>query len=120
MKTWSFYRLEDGLFISRRFSSTNAEIVEKNTPDGCAAIEGRYDQRTQRVDLATGDVVAHEAPPDARRLRDRAQARIAALEGKQNRPARELALDPSNTEARRRLEAIDAEIMELRKALTLT
>jgi hypothetical protein len=102
------------------------------------AIEGRYDHLSQRVDLDTGDIIDYRplAPDDdhewngdrkrwilkpdvAERRRGQAQARarIEALEIGQRRPMRELALDSDNVEAKRRLQAIDAEISELRRAL---
>jgi len=116
-KSWSFYQLSDGTFTGRRILTSRTEMVEANTPPDCAAIAGRYNPQTQRVDLETGRVVAYEAPPDARHLSDRAQAHIAALEEKQKRPVRELLLDPANSEARLRLAEIESQIAELRKVL---
>jgi hypothetical protein len=54
---------------------------------------------------------------EKRRKARQAQARIDELEQKQKRPHRELVLDPGNAEAKRRLQAIDAQIAELRGAL---
>lgn len=76
------------------------------------------------VDVATGQVVAYQRPPgeleaEQRTARDRrARQRIEQLERLQLRPARELALDPSNAEAKRRLADIEAEIAGLRAELT--
>ena len=112
VRCFSFYRIEDGTFTGRRIVTSHP--VAKNTPKGCGAVAGKYDARTQRVDLVTGEVVAYEAPPDARRERDRAEVRIAALESAQLRTMRELMLDPNNAEARNRLQATDAEIIGLR------
>lgn len=108
---YSFYDEKTGVFTGRRYSG---KAVKENTPQGLAAIEGTHDRRTHRVDLDTGEVVPYQAPPDAQQQRDRAQARIATLERAQQRPSRELAIDPDNAEARRRIEAIDAEIAQLR------
>jgi rare lipoprotein A (peptidoglycan hydrolase) len=89
------------------------------------------------MDVANGGVIDYQPPqpsPDhewnadarrwdlsaaaAERIGRRAQAasRIEALERAQARPIRELAIDPSNAEARKRLEAIEGEIASLRDA----
>jgi hypothetical protein len=115
-KQRSFYDPSTGLFTGRVIRCPDAAL-EANTPAGMAAIEGRFDERTQRVDVQTGEVVAYDAPPDPVEKRNRARARIRALEAKQKRPLRELSIDPSNDEAKRRLQEIDAEISELRRAL---
>lgn len=79
--TWSFYDPATGSFVGRTYRGAD---LAANTPAGCAAIEGRFDHRTQRVDLATGQVVAWEPPPQpAAEARDRAlrlRAEIAAIE----------------------------------------
>lgn len=116
-KTWSFYDAATGIFTGRRLRTSNADTLAANTPEGCAAIEGRFDPQTERVDLETGGVIGYQAP-NRRKERDRAHARIVALERSLIRPMRELLLDPSNAEARRRVEAIDQKIAELRPLLT--
>lgn len=119
MRTWSFYRLSDGHFTGRTFSTRkrNESLLAMNTPQGCAAIEGQYDHRSQRVDLATGQVVrdpdlekANAENPELRRYRARMQ--IERLERQQARRVREIlaASDP-------RLQAIDEQIAELRRHL---
>lgn len=117
LRMWSFYSLADGTFTGRRFTTSSPELLAANTPEGCAAIAGRHDRQTARVDLETGEVVAYEPPPDARRERDRAEARIARLESRQARPIRELFLNPNNAEAKRRLQEIEDEIAALRPRL---
>ena len=112
LQMWSFYRLADGTFTGRRFATASPELLAANTPEGCAAIAGRHDRQTARVDLETGEVVAYQAPPDRTQQADRAQARIERLERKQHRRVRELLAQSDE-----RLAAIDAEIAELRKAL---
>lgn len=129
MSTWSFYNLETGLFHSGTFT-TGARAparamrdVNANTPEGFAAIEGRYDRLTQRVDVDTGQVIAYERPPseiaDEQQTADEQRARrgIEALEVAQLRPLRELAIDPDNATAKQRLVDIDAEIVALRPPL---
>jgi hypothetical protein len=109
----SFYDPETGIFTGRQFRGSLRNL-SANTPPGMKALRGRYDHRTQRVDVETGEVVAYDAPPDPGQKRNRARARIRALEAKQERPLRELSIDPNNADARQRLAEIDAEISELR------
>lgn len=133
--TWSFYDPETGLFSGRAYLGTE-EGLKLNTPRGMAVKAGRFHQLSQRVDLETGEVVEYRPPapdddhewnadrrrwtlkPEAlerRQQRRQSEARIKVLEQQQARPSRELALDSTNAEARRRLEAIEAEIAQLRK-----
>jgi hypothetical protein len=112
----SFYDPETGIFTGRQFRGSSRTLAA-NTPSGMKALRGRYDHRTQRVDVETGQVVDYRPPPDPVENRNRARARIRALEAKQKRPLRELSIDPSNSEARSRLETIDAEIAILRGEL---
>ena len=118
-KSWQFYDRATGLFSSRAFAGPERALAA-NTPDGCAAIEGRYDRNTQRVDVASGQVVAYQRPVsevDTERReadRRRARRRIDELERAQLRPLRELAIEPANQEAKRRLEQIEDEIVRLR------
>jgi hypothetical protein len=67
MKTWSFYHLDTGEFVSGRFSGP-PHWLPMNTPPGCAAMEGAYDPATCRVDLMRGEVVPWAAPPDVEQL----------------------------------------------------
>lgn len=122
MRVWSFYDSATGLF-SGRHTSCSSKLLSLNTPAGYVAIEGQYDRRTQRVELATGAVVSYERPAaeieaEQRAARQQnARARIAMLELAQSRPLRELAIDPSNAAARKRLAEIEAEIESLRPIL---
>lgn len=116
MKTHSFFDPVTGV-ISGRTVTCSPKLLELNTPKGMVAIEGRFNHETQRVDVETGQVVAHEPGKQEvlRRRRDeQARARIAALETAQLRPLRELAIDPASDEAKQRLAAIEAEIETLR------
>jgi hypothetical protein len=135
--TWSFYDAQTGALSGRRFSGP-ARMLKANTPEGHVAIEGKLDRLSQRVDVATGNIVDYVPPqPDERHewhaqskrwrkradvvLREaadrRARKRIAELERAQLRPLRELAVDANNAEAKRRLAEIDAEIAGLRNDL---
>lgn len=65
MSTWHFYEKTTGLLSGREYSGYG-DLLDLNTPEGMAAIEGRYDHLSKRVDLATGEVVDYQppAPPD--------------------------------------------------------
>jgi hypothetical protein len=108
-REWSFARSDTGEFTGRRFSGPDGSEVAK-TPAGCIAIEGRHDRLSQRVDVATGSVVPYERPEAELEAEQRAQRRqqarqrIDELERAQHRPLRELAIDPDNAEAKRRLD----------------
>lgn len=120
--TYSFYRLDSGEIVGRRFGGPHADLAA-NTPAGCAAIEGALDRLSQRVDVATGEVVGYQRPASEIEAEQRsrrhhlARKRIADLERAQQRALREFAIDPANAEARRRIAEIDEEIGELRSAL---
>lgn len=117
MSAWSVYSLETGLFTGQRFACPDS-MVEANTPQGCGVIAGRHDKLSQRVDVATGTVVAYERPAaeiEAEQIaaRDRqARRRIAELEAQQARRVRELLAETDP-----RLRAIDDEIAGLRGVL---
>jgi hypothetical protein len=65
MKTWSFYSEHDGIFVDRKIRANVERIALANAPPGCIAIEGDYDRLTQRVDIATGEVIGYQPPrPD--------------------------------------------------------
>jgi hypothetical protein len=120
LRRWSYYRESDGLFISQRRSTNNAQLVSRTAPDGCIAIEGHYDRFTQRFDIASGKVVADPslaAERDACRRQQRALTGIAELERRQARAMRELAIDPDNAEASQRLRDLDGRIAKLRAEL---
>src|SRR6185436_8258209 len=105
---WQFYDPQTGVLSSRRFSGP-AHALAQNTPVGMAAVEGFHDHLSQRVDVATGEVVAYQRPvsevdTERRAARERqARRRIDELERAQHRPMRDLAIDPTNAEAKRRL-----------------
>lgn len=136
MKTYSFYDAATGEFMRGDLTvpawESDAHIVA-NTPPGHVAIEGRFGPDTHVYDVVAGRVLARtlQAPSDehewddelqrwrpnaaalARRLaRENARVRIVELEARQPRALREIALgDP---DARRRLQAIEDEIAQLR------
>jgi hypothetical protein len=139
---WSFYRLDTGMFTGQKLFAAS-QHTESNTPTGCGVIEGDFDHLSQRVDLTTGQVVDWQPAPPAedgfytwawdtatRRwvstpteatlyLEERARiiAAIVALEATQDRPTRELALDPNNDVSRAKLTLINSQIAALRAGL---
>jgi len=132
MRTWIFYRVADGTWVDRSMSlddvGTDADrCVARNTPANCKAFEVltgiSVDRSYSRFDVASGTIVAYERPApevaaEQRAARERrARRRIDELEQSQLRPMRELAIDPANAEAKRRLAEIDGEIAGLRPDL---
>jgi hypothetical protein len=63
-KTWSFYDTATGAIAPGAMTCTAAQVAA-NTPPGHSTIEGRFDHRSQRVDLATGQVVDCQPPAPA-------------------------------------------------------
>lgn len=57
---YAIYRLSDGVVI-KHFTGP-AKLLERNTPSGCAAIEGEVDALSQRVDPQTLEVVDYQPP----------------------------------------------------------
>jgi hypothetical protein len=136
VKPRSEYDLETGRFTGRRFLCP-ARAVEANTLEGCGAVEGRFDPRTHRVDVEAladaGDdahpedfVVSYERPAAEVEAEQRdvaaraARRKVDELEQhEQPRAVREALLEllPENSQARRRLLEIEAEIADRRPAL---
>lgn len=107
--------------ITRIISLPPSHPIEKQLREAEGYVTGHYHPREHCIDTVTGAVVpvsdderARIAAQDADRA---ARARIDELERKQLRPMRELAADPNNAEAKRRLAEIDAEIAALRLAV---
>ena len=99
-RVWSFVDAE-GRATGATFMGA-AEMLEVNTPPGCTAVDG---------------VLAFEARIDRDLQRDRVLQQIEALELRQARPLRELAMDPGNIDAAHVLAEIDDRITELRGQL---
>lgn len=135
-RQFSIYNIATRLIVSHFRGSINQLSI--NIPAGHAAIEGLHDPRCKCLAPDSEQVIDYRPPrPDefhewdaesklwalteARRqsLADAIRARemIASLEGAQARVLRELTLGDPTGEARRRLERIDAQIANLRKAL---
>lgn len=137
MKIYSFYHKETGFFNGRTFSSTDETAIERNTLEQHTAIEGNHDHLCRRVDLSTGKIIAyqptrpsenHEWNPSTERwvlsseyqskldAHHQALRKIAMLEVSQPRYIREHTLG-TNPKALERLQAIENEIIELRKSI---
>lgn len=129
MNTYSLYDPATGIFTGQSLTLPPSMLLA-NVPAGLAAVEGVFNEHAQRVDLATGAVVAWQAPQpagdewrewrwdaDARRWRSVPTARaeqmqqVAALEASQARALRALALNPADEAARARLVDIEAAIV---------
>jgi hypothetical protein len=137
MRVVSFYHRETGMFSGRHLMVSDPAMIPLNTPPDHIAIEGdHYDPMTQRVDVATGQVVDHIPPQPSEdhewnsisrcwqlrpevtarhQARKVALRRITELELKALRALREHALGKPG--AHERLAAIDTEIAELRQLL---
>jgi len=137
MKTYSFYNPDSGIFTGEKFVTNN--LVGRQVPDGCRAIEGNFDHLCVRVDVSDPDclvVVDYQAPrPDAGfewhadvskwKVSDAVQTfidsraaalrRISQIEAAQPRTIREFALGFAG--AAERLKAMDDEITSLRSEL---
>lgn len=144
MRHVTFYHAQTGRLNGLSLIVSDDEAIALNTPADHVAIdhpqEHQLDHLCQQVDVATGQVVDYQPPQpnadhewDAETKRWKlnavvaakqaqsasALAQIRALEGAQLRPHRELALDPSNAEARKRLESIEGQIAALRFVLAM-
>lgn len=138
MKSFGFFLKTTGRFHSKLLLASCAADAENNCPLGYEIIEGQFDPLSQRVNLATGEVIDyqpeqpsadHEWNVDARRWRLKpevvernnqratAQQTIATLEAQQPRAMRELAIDPNNADALQRLQSIDAAIADQRRII---
>jgi hypothetical protein len=132
-KSWSFYDPATGLLTSRKFSGPE-NMLALNTPTGHAAVEGHYDHLSKRVQ--DGKVVEYQPPQPSgdhewnkdslrwelsagartrRNAHITAMAQIAILEEASLRPLREIALGIDADAARKRLEEINVQIVNLRK-----
>jgi hypothetical protein len=90
-KTWSFVDAND-VYTGKTFTGP-AHALAANTPPACRSVEGHLERDPNRQD------------PELER--SRTLERIEALEIKQLRPLRELAIDPDDAEAKQRLAEIE-------------
>ncbi len=137
MRVIWFYHKDTGLFHGRNLMTSDPELIAPNTPPDHIAIEGdHFDPISQRVNVATGNVVNrlspqpsedHEWNSSIRRWQVKpeiaarkeacrvALERIRYLELKALRALREHALGQAT--AIDRLKSIDDEIAQLRSTL---
>lgn len=66
MSTWSFYRLDTGLFTGQTVTLADDTRLAASTPEGCGAAPGAFDPLAQAWDPNTGAAVDYvpPAPPD--------------------------------------------------------
>jgi hypothetical protein len=134
--TYSLYEAATGLFTGKRLHCDDEGLLSARLPAGTLAMEGAFDQRCQRVDLATGAVIGYRPPAPSgnhewndteKRWQVKAAhcaenrtaviyARIQTLEATQGRAVREATLGDAT--AVERLKDIDGEIKDLRKELS--
>jgi hypothetical protein len=117
----TFYHKDSGVLHPVTIVTNSDTAVALNTPADHMAIDhpedGRLDHLSQRIEVATGNVVDYQPPPSPDRewrahlAAARASgARRAELVSQQHSLVRRLALNPSDASARAALESIDAEI----------
>jgi hypothetical protein len=119
MTTYSFYDPATGE-ISKRTFSGSARVLGLNTPTGMIPIEGAFDHRTQRIDPETKlpvDYAPGIAEVTAEKRDSRARAQIEALQTAAIVNLIDLALDPTDLQARQRLVTIRNRITVLRQEL---
>jgi hypothetical protein len=92
---FAIYRLSDGVVIGHKACPPSQ--IARNTPAGCAAIEGTVDAAAHRIDPETRALVAREtAPIDlGGHIADLARETIARIEAGQVRTIREALLGDS-------------------------
>jgi hypothetical protein len=117
MRTWHFYRLSDGTFDGRSYTTSDYSSLAQNIPSGFGAYEGVKDWRTQRVrdgrlidyippkptddhewDVAAKRWVLKRAIQERTARQAKAREQIEALERKMARPLSEL-LSPTSDDA---------------------
>jgi len=62
MRHFHFYDLSTGRLLSKSMTAPDETVLAANTPAGAAAIEGRFDRESQRVDLVTLEVADWQPP----------------------------------------------------------
>jgi hypothetical protein len=138
MKTCSLYDPATGIFNGMTISASDEELLKKNIPDGCGAIDGVIDHLAYSVDIETGTVVDYQPPqpnddhewitdtkrwqikPDIiKKQQDKAQAlaQLQLLDAKHLRALDEVIAEPDNMVARDNLDAIRKLKIQLRKKL---
>lgn len=115
MSTYTVYRLADGAVV--KHVTCPASQIDRNTPQGCAALEGTVDPVRHRVDPETRALVELPRQPvnDDVHVAALARETIARIEAGQVRAIREALLgDPTAIE---RLREQEPEIAAARAVL---
>lgn len=63
MRAFHFYALATGIFTGASSSTTDHGMAPPPPPEGQGAFEGDADWQSQRLDLASGDLVDYTPPP---------------------------------------------------------
>jgi len=124
MKTYSAYRLADGIFTGKKLlggiTAPTPEFLARNTPKDCALIEGDHDRLTKRVDVETGTVVDYVSPLVEQRRRDneqrKARAELDDIDRRLVRYLADIAAGELDDEGERRLREMRARKRELRES----
>jgi hypothetical protein len=134
VKRFHYYRANDGIFTGDSVSSSDPDFTPPSR-EGLRVYEGAADWTCERIDIRSGEKVAHIPPsPDSNhewnveqkrwvltaRARERATAlqQLSELESKAHRAMRELALRPADETARTRIESIEKQMDALRLKLS--
>lgn len=136
IKTYSLYDRVTGLFTGKQMRCDDSAMRATQLPEGILAFEGAFDHLSQRVDVATGQVVLYQPPApseqhewnahthrwqlghasgDVQQRQSQVMARIHSLEINQGRALREATL--GDAAAFKRLKEIDDAIQVLRREL---
>ncbi|MGC2461630.1 MAG: hypothetical protein WA446_11770 [Steroidobacteraceae bacterium] len=84
-KTYSLYEAATGLFTGKRLHCDDEGLLAVRLPAGTLAMEGAFNHRSQRVDLATGAVLAYRPPGTVGRSRVGWRSQALASQGRRSR-----------------------------------
>lgn len=115
--SWHFFDADTGAYRGASYTGPEKHLAD-NTPPGCVAVRG-IAGAAFRLDLATKILVPASGPLPEHPVdrRQRLLAEVRELEVRQQRPMRELALDPADVQAMARLRELERLIVERRAQL---
>lgn len=118
--SWHFFDAGTGAYRGASYTGPE-EYLADNTPTGCVAVRSVIGvvAAACRLDIATKTLVPASEPLPEHPVdqRQRLLAEVRELETRQQRPIRELALDPADASAKTRLQEIERLIGERRSLL---
>jgi len=142
MSTWHFYDPSTGIFVGKSVSVRDEDDMLLSKPDGLEAHEGDIDHLSQRVDLATGQLVDYQPPapsqyhewnaelkrwrPSAAMMTDaESRAALKAIDEKRARafsdfvlnPNAQISVDGKTVTPLQRLQDLESEAQALRAKL---